>query len=245
MPDQTVRALRRTARSVLDRASSPIGSVLRFSGIRNAVVPTFDDGPDPAVTPALLEALADLGASATFFMLASRVARYPEVAEQVRDAGHEIALHGLDHRRLTHLDPAAAAASIREGKARIEDALGVTLRWYRPPYGAHDLRIWRAARSLGLTIVLWGPSLHDWKDTTEEARWPALTAARAGDILLGHDGLADQRDGAAGGPLPPDLDRAAWARTVLEYFQDRGWSSMTVGEAAATGKPLRGARWTQ
>ena len=84
------------------------GSVMRVRTDEPVVVLTYDDGPT-AETPAVLEALADVGATATFFVLLTRVRRTPGLLADVRDAGHEIALHGADHRRLTTLEPATAA----------------------------------------------------------------------------------------------------------------------------------------
>ncbi len=240
----SVKQARRLVRRGLDVVTSPVGSVLRFRGIGSAIALTFDDGPDPDVTPALLDVLADAGASATFFMLETRVRRYPEIARSVRDAGHEIALHGLDHRRLTDLSPADAAASIARGKVELESALDVPIRWFRPPYGAHDLRIWRTARALGMDVMLWGPSLHDWAEETREQRWSKINA-RPGDIVLGHDGIAGAIDGAGDDALPPNLDRAQWAGEVLEHYRSQGLTSITVSEAARRGKAVRGARWTR
>ncbi len=235
-------ALRAFARRALDLVSSPIGSILRVRGAGPVVILTFDDGPDPAVTDALLDVLAGEAATATFFMLGSRVRRYPEVARRVRDAGHEIGLHGLDHRRLTALEPGQAATAIALGKAELEAELEVSVRWYRPPYGAHDLRIWRTVRSLGMEMVLWGPSLHDWAVMSEAQRWRGV-GARPGDIVLGHDGLAGAMDGVDD-PPPPDLDRPQWARQVIRHYRDQGLAPVTLGTALQQGRRVRGARWT-
>ena len=234
---------RRAARGVVDRVSAPIGSTLGVAGVEGVVTVTFDDGPDPTLTPQLLRVLAEAEAGATFFMLGSRVRRFADVAHAVVAAGHEVALHGLDHRRLTSLPRREAFDSITSGKAELEDALGVEVRWFRPPYGAHNLRIWRHVRSLGMQMVLWGPSLHDWTDLPAERRW-AGARALAGDIVLGHDGLAGALDGVDD-PPPPDLDRAEWARQVLAAYRDAGLRSVTLSEALASGRPIRGARWTR
>lgn len=137
-----------------------------------------------------------------------------------------------------------AAASIARGKAELEAALDVQVRWFRPPYGAHDLRIWRAARSLGMDVMLWGPSLHDWAQETREQRWSKISA-RPGDIVLGHDGIAGAMDGAGTDAPPPNLDRAKWAGEVLEHYRTQGLTSITASEAARRGKTVRGARWTK
>lgn len=240
--NSSIGRTRTLVRRGLDIVTSPVGSILRFRGVGPTIALTFDDGPDPEVTPALLDVLADAGASATFFMLGTRVRRNPEIAQSVRDAGHEIALHGLDHRRLTALNPTEVAASIARGKVELESALDVQIRWFRPPYGAHDFRTWRTVRALGMDVMLWGPSLHDWAQESREERWTNVTA-RPGDIVLGHDGIAGVLDGASD-PLPPTIDRAQWAGEVLEHYRAQGLTSITVSEAARRGKAVRGARWT-
>ena len=74
----------------------PLSSLAAVRTSEALVGLTFDDGPDPATTPAVLRGLARHDAKATFFMLSDRVSSYPEVARRVRDEGHEIALHGDD-----------------------------------------------------------------------------------------------------------------------------------------------------
>lgn len=236
--------MRAIARCALDAATSPVGSVLRFRKVGPAIALTFDDGPDPDVTPALLDVLADHDVSATFFMLAGRVSRYPDIARRVKAAGHEIALHGFDHRRLTSRGLDDVSASVARGKTEVESALNVQIRWFRPPYGAHDLRIWRLVRSLGMDTILWGPSLSDWAQIESDERWQRA-AGRPGDIVLGHDGLANVSDGVMNEPLPPSLDRAAWAGEVLRRYREQGLTSVTVSEAFDRGRPIRGARWTR
>lgn len=232
------------ARRLLDTITSPIGSVLRFRDIGQRICLTFDDGPDPEVTPRLLKVLEEADASATFFMLNTRVRLYPEIAKLVAESSNEIALHGLDHRRLTSLTSAQAAQSITRGKSEIEQMLGVQIRWFRPPYGAHNLNTWRAARSLGLQSVLWGPSLHDWTEMPLDQRLRGASA-RPGDIILGHDGLAGPGDGAMNEPVPPDLDRAEWAQEILRRYRSRGLSSITLSDADRRGNTVRGVRWTK
>lgn len=204
---------------------------------------TFDDGPDPDVTARLLAGLEEARVQVTFFMLVSRVRRYPGLAAEVVAAGHEVALHGLDHRRLTDLPVAEAKRSITFAKAELGERLGVDIRWFRPPYGAHGPRIWRHIKDEGMEPVLWGPSLADWKHCEPSERW-ARAAAEPGDIVLGHDGIAGIRDGA-NDPEPPPLDRAAWALDVIQSYQARDLTVGTVGALMKVGTPVKGARFTR
>jgi peptidoglycan/xylan/chitin deacetylase (PgdA/CDA1 family) len=176
---------------------------------------TYDDGPTPGVTDLLLPVLADAGATATFFVLLTRVRASPGLLREVLAAGHEIGLHGLDHLRLTSLPPDAHGARFREGRAELEDLAGVQVRWSRPPYGAQDVASWRAARAAGLQPVLWSVTCLDWETRPPKEYLTELHAADPdGAIVLLHDGYADQRDGVDDGP-PPVLDRIALTRSVL------------------------------
>jgi peptidoglycan/xylan/chitin deacetylase (PgdA/CDA1 family) len=153
-----------TARGPLRRAMPRLSGRGRTGG----VALTFDDGPSPAGTPAVLAALADLGWTATFFLLGSEVRRYPDVARSVVDAGHEIGLHGDDHRN--HLTRLASWVRQDLGRARTEiiAATGRTPRWFRPPYGVLSGGSLRAAAALDLTPVLWTAWGRDWEGIPAE-----------------------------------------------------------------------------
>ena len=107
----------RPVRSWGRRLTSPLGTVRRIVTPAPHVVLTYDDGPDPVGTPAVLTALADFDATATFFVLVHRVRGYPALLDEIMAAGHEIALHGHDHTRLTTLTPTEAGARTRATKA--------------------------------------------------------------------------------------------------------------------------------
>ena len=121
---------------------------------------TFDDGPDPASTPEFLSVLDDLGWSATFFMLGSMVRAAPGLAREVADAGHEIAVHGDVHFNMLRRTPPRAFADIARAHDTIAEATGVAPEWFRPPFGISSYGSIRAARSLGMTTVLWLSLIH-------------------------------------------------------------------------------------
>ena len=85
---------------------------------------TFDDGPDPGCTPEVLDALGEAGAKATFFVLGKHVLEHPELTRRILADGHEIALHGMSHRRHDQLSPAAAEAELSDGIGAIEAIAG-------------------------------------------------------------------------------------------------------------------------
>lgn len=215
-----------------------------LSGTGPVVALTFDDGPDPVGTPALLEVLARHEATATFFVLLTRVRRRPELLRLLLEAGHEVALHGVDHRRLTRLPPDEVRRRLHDGRAELEDLSGREVRWFRPPYGAQSVGVWRAVRREGLEPVFWGPSLWDWKDVDDSARLAkARTGLRAGAVVLGHDGLAGPADGAEEDLSGIPLDRSALWESALTMFENEGLRGRSFGELADQGRLVRAARF--
>lgn len=214
-------------------ASPPDGSsVVALRRPSSSFVLTYDDGPTPGVTDRLLPVLAEAGASATFFVLLTRVRRSPGLLREILAAGHEIGLHGVDHQRLTSLPAAAHDARFRDGKAELEDLAGVTVRWSRPPYGAQDVAAWQAARAAGLTPVCWSLTCNDWESRPHEDYLADLRAAEPGGcVLLLHDGFADERDGVDDGPPPAGLDRTALTRDVLDHVAAAGLTPSGLGHA--------------
>ncbi|SNS73437.1 Polysaccharide deacetylase [Geodermatophilus pulveris] len=231
-----VRAGRRTARR---GAGVLLGSAVELRTGAPDVVLTFDDGPEPGGTDRVLAALADAGATATFFVLLTRVRRHPSLLGEVLAAGHEVALHGVDHRALPTLPPAEVGGLLRGGRAELEDATGAPVRWYRPPYGRQTLRNWRAVTGAGLLPVLWGPTTWDWKDIPHAERVAkAMTGVAPGSIVLAHDGFAGPEDGACDGP-PPRVDRGELVTSVLDGYAGLGLRARSLGDALEAGSLVR------
>jgi peptidoglycan/xylan/chitin deacetylase (PgdA/CDA1 family) len=147
---------------------------------------TFDDGPHPEGTPAVLEALGER--KAIFFMVGEQVERYPSVAAEVAAAGHEIALHGYRHRNQMRVTPGWLADDLRRGAAAIAEATGVEPRRYRPPYGIFTLPGLAIARR-GWEPLMWSKWGRDWRarTTPEEIAHLATRSLTPGDVILLHD----------------------------------------------------------
>jgi peptidoglycan/xylan/chitin deacetylase (PgdA/CDA1 family) len=150
---------------------------------------TFDDGPHPEGTPAVLDVLAAAGATATFFLVGEQVERNPRLAAEILAAGHEIGLHCHRHRSLLRLTPAQLRSDLRRALAAIGDATGVSPRFYRPPYGIFNASAFGAARTIGCEPVLWTRNGRDWQATATARSIAARVTRRlsAGDVLLLHD----------------------------------------------------------
>jgi peptidoglycan/xylan/chitin deacetylase (PgdA/CDA1 family) len=156
---------------------------------RGAVGLTFDDGPHPEGTPAVLEALAAGGAAATFFLAGEQVARRPGLAREIVDAGHTVALHCFHHRNFLRLSPSAARDDLARGAATIEDATGVAIRQFRPPLGYLTAAALSFARARGWEIVLWKRIGYDWRPsaTPERIARRVTRGLRGGEIIVLHD----------------------------------------------------------
>jgi peptidoglycan-N-acetylglucosamine deacetylase len=171
--------------------SAALGVQRRLAGAAAAggVALTFDDGPHPEGTPAVLEVLAARAARATFFLVGEQVARDPALAREIVAAGHAVALHGYRHRNVLRVGPRALAADLDHAAADIAAATGAPVTRYRPPYGIFSPAGLALARRRGWTPTLWSRWGGDWRRFTTPERI-AATATRdlaSGDVLLLHD----------------------------------------------------------
>jgi len=150
---------------------------------------TFDDGPHPDATPELLELLDRAGVRATFFLLGRMAEQLPEVARAIVDAGHEIGVHGYEHRLLVKHGPAATRFDISRATAAITAVTGARPRWWRPPYGVANAAALLEARRLGLRPVLWTTWGRDWTRTcTPDSVYRSiLRKLDGGGTILLHD----------------------------------------------------------
>jgi peptidoglycan/xylan/chitin deacetylase (PgdA/CDA1 family) len=173
---------------VAPRVAQRLGIPLTLPGAAGVAL-TFDDGPHPEGTPAVLNALRAAGARATFFLVGEQVRRRPEVAAEIGAAGHLIALHGHRHRLQLRLTSNEIADDLARGTAAIEDATGVSPVWHRPPYGIYSGRGLALARAAGLRPLLWSRWGKDWRRFTTPARIAAraVSGVAAGDVILLHD----------------------------------------------------------
>ena len=162
--------------------------VLREEGVEGVAL-TFDDGPHPQGTPAVLEILRAAGdQKATFFLAGEQVEKRPALAAEIVAAGHRVELHCHRHRNQLRLTPRALLDDAERGRAAIEEATGQAIADYRPPYGIFSGAGLRAIRSRGWRPVLWSKWGRDW---TRSATAESITRkATDGDPPWGHRPLA-------------------------------------------------------
>jgi peptidoglycan-N-acetylglucosamine deacetylase len=161
----------------------------------NETALTFDDGPNDAATPELLDVLARHGVRATFFVIGNCVRQQPEIARQVLAEGHLLGNHTMHHPRLSMQPAARVRQELADCNAAIEDVTGAAIEFFRPPFGARRPMVLRAARELGLTPVMWNVTGYDWRPIGAEGILANLARGiarnrrrgRASNLLL-HDG---------------------------------------------------------
>ena len=156
---------------------------------RTGVALTFDDGPHPEGTPAILAALASAKMQATFFLIGEQVERRPALAAEIAAAGHAIGLHGYRHRCQLRLAAAEIAEDYKRGAAAIEDATQRSPQLHRPPYGIYSDGGLRVARAARLQPLLWSRWGKDWRKFATPERIAARATADIGegDVILLHD----------------------------------------------------------
>lgn len=189
---------------------------------------TFDDGPDPAATPGVLDALAARGIRATFFMVGSMVARAPGLAAEVAAAGHEVGVHGFEHRYLPLRGPAATWSDLTRATELITDVTGSRPAFFRPPYGVLSGPSLLALRQLGLTPVLWNAWGREWDAgaTRDSVLQNLLRGLDRGVTVLLHDSQSVSPPGSAAA--------LAALPSLLDECQARG---LRVGPAGEHGLP--------
>ena len=215
---------------VLPSVAEAFGIPLRIAS--PGVALTFDDGPHPQGTPAILDALGDV--RATFFMVGERVLAAPGVAAEVAARGHAVAIHGHRHRAMLRLTPAAIARDLDAAHETIAAHTGVSPALHRPPYGIYTRAGLRDVRARGWAPLLWSRWGHDWRRRRAPERIAAEVARdlAPGDVLLLHD--ADDYSAAG-----------SWRRTlaalprVLEAIAEAGLEPVTAG---STGERTSDAR---
>lgn len=202
-------------------AVPPVAAALRIPrrlDLPGAVGLTFDDGPHPRGTPAVLELLRERGATATFFLVGEQVRRTGALVDEILAAGHAVALHCDRHRNLLRLPSRA----VRDDLDRVATLLdGRALPVHRPPYGIYTRSALVEVRRRGWRALLWSRWGHDWRQRATPQGVAAEVTRRlgAGDVLLLHDADEYTAPGAwrttvAALPIVLDAIGAAGLRTA-------------------------------
>jgi len=164
--------------------------ICRGAGGGRQVALTFDDGPDPSSTPALLELLSEAKVEAAFFCIGQRVAEHPALAARIVREGHLLENHSYSHNHATNIftEP-RLKMELMQTQTTIQQAAGVVPKLFRPPLGLSNPRIFRVARALGLTVVGWTARGFDTKLTDPNQIVARIVRKlKPSAIILLHDG---------------------------------------------------------
>jgi chitooligosaccharide deacetylase len=188
----------RTTTTALRRAVQPDG-VFRVDTTAPVVGLSFDDGPDPAFTPSVLEVLAEKGAKATFFVVGANALAHRELLAEVVAAGHSIGNHTYDHGALETMPPDAVAREIERGEQAIVDAGAPRPTLFRPPRGFTDEVVGIFADAERYRTIFWTLAVEHYvlHEGLARAVDQMLARIRPGDIVLAHDGGHLEVPGAA------------------------------------------------
>ncbi len=191
----------------------------------DAIAFTFDDGPDPATTPRVLDLLALHAAHATFFVVGSRAAAHPEIVRRIVAEGHDVGSHTWSHAHTFHFGSAARQRlDIERGLDAVAAITGQRPRLFRPPQGLRTPPLRRALAGLSLVCVTWSERALDAMGRDSRAIVRRLDpAVRAGAILALHDG------GGFGGTLDRSPTVAALG-TLLDLARARGLRCVRLEE---------------
>jgi peptidoglycan/xylan/chitin deacetylase (PgdA/CDA1 family) len=214
--------------AALSPGSQIFGHTLIAGRNPREVALTFDDGPNDAITEALLDLLGRHDTRATFFMIGRFVRQRPALARRVHAAGHLIGNHTETHPWLTMRSRSRIQAELRDCNQALEDALGAPIRYFRPPHGARRPFVLCAARELGLTTVQWNIMAQDWR--------PIGSAQILRNVERGLERCRRRRIGANillhdGGHTSIGADRTDTLRVtedLLTRFACEGFRTVTV-----------------
>jgi chitin deacetylase len=191
---------------------------------------TFDDGPNPTVTPQVLRTLAAYGAHATFFVIGGRAKAHPGLLRQMVAAGHAVGNHSWSHPVSVAAD--RAARELRDTAAAIRAATGAAPTCFRPPYGIIRGNLARTALAEGYCVLLWTISSADTATRSSAViANNVIHTPNPGDIILMHDGAGHSPSAAA---LPAILKSltAAGFRFVTVPELLRAWDAWLASGGA-------------
>jgi peptidoglycan/xylan/chitin deacetylase (PgdA/CDA1 family) len=202
------------------------------SAARGEVAVTIDDGPEPAVTPAVLDLLDAAGAKATFFCIAARAAEHPQLAREIVARGHSVQNHSHAHRHtFSLLGPRGFARELQQAQDTLTAVTGERPIAFRAPAGLRNPFLDPVLHRLGLVLCSWTRRGFDTREhDAQRVLQRLLDGLAAGDILLLHDGHAARA--ASGRPVILDV-----LPSLLAAIQRAGLRCVTLPQALADAPP--------
>jgi peptidoglycan/xylan/chitin deacetylase (PgdA/CDA1 family) len=180
---------------------------------------TFDDGPNPAWTPRLLEILARHNLRATFFLVGSRAQAEPSLVRSILAASHLIGNHSWSHPNLALSSASRIEQELSRASQTLEQITGSPIRYFRPPFGARRPEVLRAARRLGMVPVLWNAMTSDWKNPSANAIANQLTSKIDRLQCHGHAANIVLHDGSHADPAANRASSVAAAAQLIAHYK--------------------------
>ncbi len=187
-------------------------ALFRMNAEEKTIYLTFDDGPDPKITPWVLDVLARYNVKATFFMVGDNVRKHHSIYQRVVDAGHYVGNHTFNHiKGFEH-----STKSYMENTALCNEYVHSTI--FRPPHGHMTMRQYRQLKKK-YHIIMWDVVTRDYN--TKQLRWPQVLAyvmkyTRNGSIITFHDSIKSWAN------LEPVLPKA------IEFLLEEGYTFKTL-----------------
>ena len=236
LPAAAVVAAGVTSYAAVYPRSQIFGTTLCRTASPTQLALTFDDGPNPAITPKLLDLLEQHHAKATFFLIGRFIRQCPELTREISARGHSLGNHTETHPNLFWLSPRGVRTEMEQCQGALRDVTGSAAKYFRPPFGLRNPWVVSTAREQGMQTVMWTLLPGDWREKSAEwlaARMQPIAdhaqdtaQVGTGDVLCLHDGAHRELNG----------DRTRTLKS-LEYWlprwRDLGLKFVTIGEAVS------------
>jgi len=193
--------------------------VWRGPGAYKNVCLTFDDGPNPAYTPRILQILKEKKVRATFFLIGQHAQQHPDLVKKIYESGHELGDHTFSHVELPKVPSDKIKQEVESTRSIVESATGAKIFLFRPPWGIFDGRSLAEIAMRKFDAVLWSVDSRDWsRPGIAQIQANVLEKAGNGSIILFHD----------------DHDQIVQALPdIILNLQQRGYQFITVSEMMA------------
>ena len=174
----------------LPTSSKGIGcpALIRGTGGSRCLSLTFDDGPEPILTPRLLSILRALNVKATFFVIGEKVDKHPDIVRQMVDEGHEVENHSYYHLRMARIPNDMVSWEIQQGALAIERVTGRRPQFLRPPGGEYSSSVAKACSQNKSILALWSQDPADYEAPSPDVITNRLLhTTRSGGVILLHE----------------------------------------------------------
>lgn len=188
------------------------------------IVLSFDDGPDPKVTPKLLDLLKKYNIKANFFVLGKKAEEFPNIIKRIVEEGHELCSHGYSHNKVHFMRRDKFIKEIEDTEKIIESLVGRKPKYYRAPHGFIRYDLYRILKAKGYKLIAWSIGVWDTeKDITPQKIIERIKdKIKGGDIILLHDG--DESN------LRPQYAMLESLPEIINMIQQKGFFFVKISE---------------